>query len=120
MTIRLRLTLTIGLLFAGTLSVLGILIVSLEYKEMAVENVERVQIISSTVRRAAEDALLQKDDLLLLSYVKFLKDEFPELAHVRVNWIEGDRRRSHLIGKKDPAMRLETKGVKIRELPDFL
>lgn len=110
MTIRAKLTLSVTLLFAVALSTLGAIFIRLERRQLELTAAEDQRIIVSTVDRAARDALVQRDDLLLLSYIKFLQQEFPGLSFVEVSWQEGDRLRKHHIGRpesEDPDGRRE-------------
>lgn len=99
MTIRTKLTLSVTALFAVALSTLGVIFIGLERSQLELQAREEARIIVSTVDRAAKDALVQRDDLLLLSYIKFLQQEFPGLSFVEVSWQEGDRTRTHHIGR---------------------
>jgi len=101
-TIRAKLTLSITLMFAVALGALGYLNIKVAKLQVVAETIEKSEIIEDTVRQAARDALIQADDLLLLSYVKFLREQFPSLSYVQITWIRGDVARSNVIGKKDP------------------
>ncbi|MBI3298547.1 MAG: HAMP domain-containing histidine kinase [Elusimicrobia bacterium] len=98
MTIRSKLTLSVTLLFAAALGTLGLVFVRLERVQLEKQAEEDARIIASTVDRAARDALVQRDDLLLLSYVKFLQKQFPALSYVEVSWMDAGRARTHRIG----------------------
>ncbi|MFH1725542.1 MAG: HAMP domain-containing sensor histidine kinase [Elusimicrobiota bacterium] len=100
MTIRTKLTLSVTLLFTATLGMLGYSIVRVGQARVKAETLEKTQIIENTVRRAASDALLQRDDILLLSYVKFLRRQFEELTYCNLTWVAGERTRTHHIGAK--------------------
>jgi signal transduction histidine kinase len=100
-TIRAKLTLSVTLLFAVALSTLGVIFIRLERAQLELQAGEEARIIVSTVDRAAKDALVQRDDLLLLSYIKFLQQEFPGLSFVQVSWEDQGRVRSHHIGKPE-------------------
>ncbi|MFA6093276.1 MAG: HAMP domain-containing sensor histidine kinase [Elusimicrobiota bacterium] len=98
MTIRLRLLLSLTLLFSLAFGGLGYGLVSLQKRRLFQDGRERAQIIERTLERAARDALLQKDDVLLISYVKFLREQFPALSYCRVQWEEGSRVRTVSVG----------------------
>lgn len=100
MKIRAKLSLSIIFLFAFALGAIGYFIFDMESRQLRMRQLERESLIESMVLRAARDALIQQDDLLLLSYLKFLREQFPALVFVRVNWLQGDRVRSHLVGEK--------------------
>lgn len=98
MTLRVKLTLAVVGLFACSLGVLGVSLVRLETRHLQGESLRRADIIEKTVRKAAVDALVQRDEILLLSYIKFLREEFPSLSYVKVEWEGGERIRVHHIG----------------------
>lgn len=98
MTIRAKLTLSVTALFAVALATLGLVFVRLEGIQLQLKAEEDIRIIANTVDRAARDALVQRDDLLLLSYVKFLQKQFPALSYVEVAWMEEGRTRTNRIG----------------------
>ena len=103
MTIRAKLTLSVTLLFAVALGTLGMVFVRLERAQLEQAAAEDSRIIVSTVERAARDSLVQRDDLLLLSYVKFLQRQFAALAFVDISWIDGERVRKNHIGPQEAA-----------------
>jgi signal transduction histidine kinase len=107
MTIRTKLTLSIAVLFSIALGTLGWLLVDLQRRELIAESMSQEKVILASVRRAAQDALVQKDDLILLSYIKFLEEQYPVLSYVRVNWIRNGRTRTHMIGEKHSSARPE-------------
>ncbi len=98
MTIRVKLTAAVTALFAVSLTVLGLVFIKLERAQLDLQSQERSRLIVSTVDRAARDALVQRDDLLLLSYIKFLQQQFPSLAYVEVSWKDAEHIRTHHIG----------------------
>ncbi|MCM2305672.1 MAG: hypothetical protein NDJ72_13305, partial [Elusimicrobia bacterium] len=72
MTIRARLVLGTFLLQVVSMALLGwgVLAVRKQYQERDAR--ARASSVVSTVQRAASDSLIQKDDVALLSYMKFL------------------------------------------------
>ncbi|MBI5596157.1 MAG: HAMP domain-containing histidine kinase [Elusimicrobia bacterium] len=114
MTIRTKLTLSVTLLFAVALGTLGLVFVRLERTQLEANAADEARIIVSTVERAARDSLVQRDDLLLLSYVKFLQRQFAALSYVDVSWVEDDRVRTNHIG---PAEASASAAVRSRLVP---
>ena len=98
MTIRTKLTLAISGLLAGALGLLawGVLAVSDSFARR--DAAQRTAIIENSVERAGRDALLQKDDLLLISYVNFLREQYPALTSAEITWFSGDKPRTIALG----------------------
>lgn len=89
MTIRARLALSISLLLILSMGALsyGVFLIQAGLSRRDAER--RVDVIASSARRSAEDALLQKDDVLLVSYLNFLRQQDQSLVAVRVEWPRG-------------------------------
>ncbi len=103
MTIRTKLTLAI----AGLLSVSAVLT---GYGVLAVydsfynrQEQQRISLVENAAQRAAQDALLQRDDVLLLSYLNFLRGQFPSLRAVAVHWDVDGRQRTVVVGRSGGA-----------------
>ena len=86
MTIRLKLSLATAAILASGLGFLGWALVTLEGRYLREESQKGNALFLQTVRRAAEDALIQKDDLLLVSYIKFLQKQHKSLLYCRIDW----------------------------------
>jgi signal transduction histidine kinase len=99
MTIRRKLTISIGLLLIVSMGALsyGIIAVSTAYAKR--DAAKREEVILNSVQKAAQDALIQKDDLLLVSYIKFLRQQYPSLLYTRIEWRVGERVRSLNVGE---------------------
>ena len=54
--------------------------------------------IRFAVARTATDALIQKDQVQLLSYLNFLKVQYPALAYARTVWRNGDKTAAQSLG----------------------
>jgi signal transduction histidine kinase len=62
-------------------------------------DVERAEAqIRLAVARTANDALILKDQVQLLSYLNFLKVQYPALAYARILWRTGDKTASQSLG----------------------
>lgn len=108
MTIRTRLVISVGLLLLFSMALVGygVMAVQLSFAKRDAER--RVDVIVNSVQRAAEDALLQKDDVLLVSYVKFLQQQYPSLAYANIQWVHGEKSRGLRVGepRAGPQMQL--------------
>lgn len=100
MRIRTKLSLLVAGLYAASLGALGWSLVALQKRHMSYDNADRVMIVMNSVERAARDALLQKDDVLLVSYVKFLQLQYPMLAYCRIRWEVGGAVRALMVGSE--------------------
>jgi signal transduction histidine kinase len=109
---RLKLTLLIGLLFIGVLGGVGALLVRMERAYLIGEEAHELRILEGTLRRAARDALVARDEILLLSYVKFLQQQFPALAYCRVAWVEGQRARNHSLRMRTASAQVEERSLR--------
>ncbi|MBI5243868.1 MAG: HAMP domain-containing histidine kinase [Elusimicrobia bacterium] len=98
MTIRTKLSLLVAGLFALSLGALGGALVAIQKRRLVMENAEQAAIIANSAARAAADSLLQKDDVNLVSAIKFLQVQYPALACCLVRWEDGPRTRSLMIG----------------------
>jgi signal transduction histidine kinase len=78
----------------------GVLLIQRQLHERDIESSARV--IESTVTRAAQEALLEKDDLQLISYINFAKSQYPAVAYARIDWRSGERVRTHTLGGAVP------------------
>lgn len=99
MTIRTRLVLSTFLLQVMSTAVLGwgVLAVRRQFQER--DRKASAQLIESAVQRAALDSLIQKDDVALLSYMKFLQGQFPAIEQARITWRNAGRERSTTVGR---------------------
>ena len=78
----------------------GVVLVSNSYNKRDAER--RIEVITNTLQKASSDALLQKDDLLLISYANFIRGQYPSVAQVRMTWRSGDRSRPLTVGPGVP------------------
>ncbi|MBI4345994.1 MAG: HAMP domain-containing histidine kinase [Elusimicrobia bacterium] len=119
MTIRAKLTLMMALLLFAGLGALGVGFISLERGYLLSENSDRVKLMLGSAERAGRDALLQKDDVLLVSYLKFLKEQFDSLEYCRVT-IQGIERERTLppIGSAPPGARVIDEIVRVQDPAD--
>ena len=78
--------LTTTLLLTGTMTILsyGILASVSAIQKQDLEKQARV--VENSAQRVALDALLQKDELQLVSYINFLKAQYPALCYAKIAW----------------------------------
>ena len=98
MTIRVRLI--VQTVFLQVLSLLllayGVFVVQRALGERDVERAETQ--IRLAVARTATDALIQKDQVQLLSYLNFLKVQYPALSYARTVWHVGSKTVTQSLG----------------------
>lgn len=94
MTIRTRLVLSTFLLQVISMALLGwgVLVLRQQFQDRDLRAL--AQTIEMAVERAASDSLIQKDDVALLSYMKFLQAQYPAIAQARIVWRVHGRERS--------------------------
>lgn len=102
MTIRAKLAASIGVLLLVTTALLGAGVTLVSRSLYQRDAARQVEMIVNSAQRVAQDALLQKDDLLLVSYLNFLREQYPALAQVRVEWRQGERVRPLAVGQAPP------------------
>ena len=86
MTIRGRLVVTTFLLQIVSMVLLGWGVVAVRQQFQDRDLRAQAAVIEMAVERAALDSLIQKDDVALLSYMKFLARQYPALARVGIRW----------------------------------
>lgn len=98
MTIRVRLIVQTVFLQALSLLLLayGVLVVQRSLGERDIERAEMQ--IRLAVARTATDALIQKDQVQLLSYLNFLKVQYPALTYARTVWHAGAKTATQSLG----------------------
>jgi signal transduction histidine kinase len=117
MTIRVR-------LIAQTVFLQVIALLLLAYGVFAVQHslgerdVERAETqIRLAVARTANESLIQKDQVQLLSSLNFLKVQYPALAYARTVWTNGDKSATQSLGTAEGAHVLERR-VKVSDPSD--
>ena len=98
MTIRARLIVSTFLLQVISMALLGwgVLAVRRQYQDRDLR--KSAALIEMAVERAASDSLIQKDDVALLSYMKFLQLQYPAIAQARIDWKNKGRDRAATVG----------------------
>jgi signal transduction histidine kinase len=75
----------------------GVLAVRRQFQDRDLQ--KSVVTIERAVKRAASDSLIQKDDVALLSYMKFLQGQYPAITSASIRWRRvGGRERSAVVG----------------------
>lgn len=113
MSIRAKLTLTMAILLGSGLGALGVGLIHLEKRYLLQDNEERIALILNSAERAARDALIQRDDVLLLSYLKFLDQQFTSLDYCRVEFQGLEKSRTLSVGKPSAGGRVEERTVRV-------
>ena len=118
MRIRSKLILSItALLVVSMLSLgYGILLAQRAQEHKDMERAARI--IENSVQRVALDAILQKDDLQLVSYVNFLKAQYPALAYARISWVAEGRSRSVNLGSAPLEGRVSERPLEVTDPAD--
>ncbi|MDD5628935.1 MAG: ATP-binding protein [Elusimicrobia bacterium] len=107
MSIRTRLILSITALLVVSMLSLGYGILFVQRSQERKDMEQAARIIENSVQRVALDSILQRDDLQLVSYVNFLKAQYPALAYARISWSAGGRNRSVALGgEPSPSARI--------------
>ncbi|MBI5201781.1 MAG: HAMP domain-containing histidine kinase [Elusimicrobia bacterium] len=118
MTIRAKLTLTMALLLGAGLGALGAGLIGLERGYLLGANAEKITLMTSSAERAARDAMVQKDDVLLVSYLKFLTAQFGSLEYCKVQWQSPDKDRQLSVGTTPPGARIMERVVHVADPAD--
>ncbi|MFI5363530.1 MAG: ATP-binding protein [Elusimicrobiota bacterium] len=102
MTIRARLIVQTVFLQVICLVLLGygVFAVQRAYGQRDIDSAEEQ--LRLAVARTADDALIQKDQVQLLSYLNFLKVQYPSLAYARTIWRIGGKTASQSLGAPQP------------------
>lgn len=107
MKIRTRLVLLTGSLQVAALVLLsfGVMTVLKAYEET--QQTRSEDLLRHAIARTSLDALIQRDQVQLLSYLNFLKGQYPALSYARVTWRKADKLISHEMGdtKTGPSVR---------------
>ncbi len=115
MTIRVRLI--VQTVFLQVLSLLllayGVFAVQRTLGERDVERAETQ--IRLAVARTATDALIQKDQVQLLSYLNFLKVQYPALAYARTVWRNGSKSSAQSLGTATGSARVLERRVMVSD-----
>lgn len=115
MRIKTRLMLSITLLLVVSMLSLGYGILFVQRTRERQDMDKAAKIIENSVQRVALDAILQKDDLQLVSYVNFLKAQYPALSYARITWFTGERSRSINLGDPPSSGRVVERSLEVAD-----
>lgn len=101
MTIRTKLLISINALLIVTIGLLGAGVFVVSTSLYRRDAGRMIDVIENSVQRAAQDAMLQKDDLMLVSYCKFLRTQYPALAYASIRWQDAARTRDLTVSPPD-------------------
>ncbi|MBI3288320.1 MAG: HAMP domain-containing protein [Elusimicrobia bacterium] len=115
MKIRTRLVLLTGALQMFSLAVFGggVIVVLKESENRTTFTAE--ELLRHAIARTALDALIQRDQVQLLSYLNFLKGQYPALIYARVSWTKGDKSVRHEIGATGGNLALRERQVVVSD-----
>jgi hypothetical protein len=69
--------------------------------------------ILHSVSHDATDALIQGDEVQLLSALRLLQVQYPALSYARLDWRQGERVVAHRLGKPNPGSRVDEERVRV-------
>ena len=118
MTIRTRLLVSTFLLQVLSMALLGwgVLAVRRQFQDSDLR--KSATLIEMAVERAASDSLIQKDDVSLLSYMKFLEVQYPAISSVNIRWkIKGRERTAAVSDRARSGRRRTSRGRSSRPRP---
>lgn len=98
MTIRTRLVVSTFLLQVFSMALLGWGVLAVRRQFQDRDLLASARLIETAVQRSASDSLIQKDDVALLSYMKFLQAQYPAIAQAEITWKTKGRERSASVG----------------------
>lgn len=118
MRVRTRLTVGIVGLVAGSMALVGYGVILVSQRFTDRDAAMRMRVIENSMQKAAEDALIQRDDLLLISYANFLRAQYPSFVQARIDWSAGGRTRELQVGERPPRDELETRMLSVSDPSD--
>lgn len=118
MTIRTRLAAAVSLLLALSMGLLGYGVITLSRSYAQRDAAMKAEVIVNSVQRAAQDALLQKDDLLLVSYLKFLAEQYSSLVCSKIEWHAGERVRMLNVGQPGALSSIQERIIQVAHPSD--
>ena len=115
MTIRVRLIVQTVLILVATLLLMGYGVVTVQ-RVLGEREVQREEtLMKHVVARTAIDALIQKDEVQLLSYLNFLKVQYPALTYARVVWHKGAKTSTQNLGNVEAAGNVSERRVRVSD-----
>lgn len=113
MSLRSKYTLFTAALLAAVVAAVTIMVIRIQREMVHSQSRERLEALMEGVSRISEEALANRDQLMLLSYLLFLQREHPELAHASVTW----RGHTAVIGRDRPGLTTLSRAVSGRGRP---
>jgi signal transduction histidine kinase len=115
MTIRMRLIVQTALLQAVSLLLLAYGAIAVE-RTLGQRQAARAEtLLQEAVVHAASDALIQRDQVQLLSYLNFLKIQYPALSYAHVSWRRGDKVIPLDVGARAPGQNVVEHALTIKD-----
>ena len=115
MTIRVRLIVQTVIVQIASILLIGYGVVAVQgvLSEREVQRSETL--MKHAVARTATDALIQKDDVQLLSYLNFLKVQYPALTYARVVWHKGAKTSTQNLGSVEAGGSVSERRVRVSD-----
>ncbi|MHB2026963.1 MAG: sensor histidine kinase [Elusimicrobiota bacterium] len=113
MKIRTKLFIVVNALLMSCMAILGYGIIIAENAYTGAELKNSAKAIEDSAVRVAMDALLQKDELQLVSYVNFLKTLYPALSYAKIQWRDGRQSQNLFLGESPPLHRISEKKLSV-------
>lgn len=122
MTIRARLIAHAALLQIASLLLLGYGVVSVQRALGEREVLRAEELLKHAVARTATDALIQQDQVQLLSYLNFLKVQYPALAYAHVVWRKATKTTTQNLGAAQSGGSIDERRVRVSDpsIPDSI
>ncbi len=118
MTIRTKLAVGVNVVLMAAMAALGWSVIAVQGSYKREDLARAASVIENSVRRVALDTLLQRDDLQLVSYVNFLKGQYPALTYARFHWQTGQRSHDVDIGDLTRAGVVREKPLQVSDPTD--
>lgn len=115
MTIRVRLIAQAAVLQISSLLLLAYGVVTVQRVLGEREILRAEALLKHAVARTATDALIQKDEVQLLSYLNFLKVQYPALAYAHVVWYKGAKITTQNLGTPGSGGHIEERRVRVSD-----
>jgi signal transduction histidine kinase len=115
MKIRTKLLLLTGALQFFSLSVLSAGIFAVSKSSENRQTYRSEELLRHAIARTALDALIQRDQIQLLSYLNFLKGQYPALIYARVTWTKDGRSVHREMGAMDSSPAISERQVVVSD-----
>lgn len=118
MSLRAKLAVSISLLLAASMGVLGYGVLAVSDSFARKDAQARMAVIENSLKKTALDALIQKDPVLFVSSVKFFMSQYPALSYARIGWEANGKTQTVNLGRAGPRAGIEERFVDVRDPSD--